>query len=49
MIKNKLEELEIAKKNVLWLLDNAGGLVDYKDIVYWSGLVLRLREEITKI
>lgn len=43
-IKDKLEELEEAKKNVAWLLENPEGLVDMHSIAYWAGRVETLRE-----
>lgn len=45
-MKEKIEQLEYAKRNVLWLLDNASGSVDMKGIVYWAKRVEDLREEI---
>jgi len=45
----KIEQLEKAKENVKWLLDNSTGLVDFHDIVYWAGVVYKLREEIKNI
>lgn len=42
----KYEELQEAKKNVQWLLDNPSGLVDMHGIAYWAGVVERLREEV---
>jgi hypothetical protein len=44
-LKEKLEELETAKKNVIWLLEN-DGLVDMKGITYWAGRAGELRQEI---
>ncbi len=43
MIKQKMEELAEAKKNVKWLLEN-DGLVDMHGIVYWADRVEKLRE-----
>ena len=43
-LKDTVEELETAKKNVLWLLENSEGLVDMHGIEYWAGRVERLRE-----
>ena len=40
------KELKKAKENVIWLLDNADGLVDFHDLSYWAGKVEQLREEI---
>lgn len=39
-----IDELETAKKNVLWLLENPNGQVDMHGIEYWAGRVERLRE-----
>lgn len=40
------EQLEKAKQNVKWLVDNADGLADMHGLVYWAGEVERLRKEI---
>ena len=45
----KLEQLQKAKKNVIWLLDNEAGMVDFHDLVYWSEVVQRLRKEIKEL
>ncbi len=42
------EKLAEAKKAVLWLIEHEAGLVDFHDLVYWAGEVLRLRIEIKK-
>jgi hypothetical protein len=42
----KYDELLKAKENVRWLLDNPSGLVDMHGLVYWAGVVERLREEV---
>ena len=42
----KYEKLQEAKENVKYLIDNADGLVDMYGLVYWAGVVERLREEI---
>lgn len=42
----KIAELEKAKKNVSWLLDNPSGLADMHGIVHWAGVIERLRQEI---
>ena len=42
----QFEELQKAKENIKWLLDNESGLVDMKGLTYWAGVVERLREEI---
>ncbi len=44
----KFEELQKAKENVKYLLDNPDSLVDMHSIEYWAGVVERLREEIKK-
>jgi hypothetical protein len=41
-----MEELNEAKKNVKWLLDNPDGLVDMHGLTYWAGVVERLRQEL---
>ena len=45
MNEKKLAELTKAKEAVTWLLKH-DGLVDMHGIVYWSGVVERLRGEI---
>jgi len=40
------EQLQKAKKNVLWLLENESGSVDFHGLEYWAGVVERLRKEI---
>lgn len=45
-LKNKIEELEKAKNNCIWLLDNPDGLADMHGLEYWAGIVERLRKEI---
>lgn len=40
------EQLEKAKHNVRWLLDNESGLVDMHGLSYWASVVERLRIEI---
>ena len=47
-INQKINELEEAKKNVIWLMDNAEGSVDMHGLKYWAGVVENLREEIKK-
>jgi len=46
--KTLFEQLQYAKKAVLWLIDNINGDVDCKGLTYWAGEVERLREEIKK-
>jgi len=48
LIMDLLAELATAKRNVLWLLDHADGLVDMHGLTYWAGCVERLRAEIRK-
>lgn len=38
-----IKELEVAKKNVKWLLEHPNGLIDMHGIQYWAGVVERLR------
>jgi len=46
LVTPKVEQLEEAKANVLWLLDHPNGLADMHGIRYWAGRVEVLREEI---
>lgn len=46
---DKIKELEEAKKNVRWLLDNESGSVDMKGLEYWARRVEELRKEIKKL
>ena len=41
----KYKELLKAKENVKWLIDNPDSLIDFHGLVYWAGVVERLREE----
>ena len=43
MVENTVKDLAQAKKNVLWLLENADGSVDMHGLEYWAGRVERLR------
>lgn len=43
------EELEIAKRNVRWLLDHPDGLVDMHGLTYWAGRVQSLRDALRSI
>lgn len=45
-MKEKMEALETAKKNVYWLLEHNSGVVDMHGITYWAGRVERIREEL---
>lgn len=45
-MEEKLKQLQVAKDNVRWLLDNSDGSVDFKGIGYWASEVERLRAEI---
>ena len=49
LMNDKIKELNKAKENVKWLLDNPTGLVDMHDIVYWAGVVKRLVDEIKEM
>jgi hypothetical protein len=42
----KVEELEKAKENVLWLLKSPDGLVDMHGLSYWAKVVEDLRKEL---
>ena len=44
-MNNKITELTKAKEAVNWLLTH-DGLVDMHGLVYWAGVVERLRKEI---
>jgi len=43
-LESKLEELEIAKGNVKWLLEHPEGSVDMHGIAYWAGRLESLRD-----
>lgn len=43
-LQNTIKELETAKSNVQYLLDNPSSNVDFHGIEYWAGRVERLRE-----
>jgi len=43
---DKIEELKKAKENVKWLVENMDGLVDMHGLLYWAGVVERLRMEV---
>ena len=45
-MQDKLKELEKAKKAVLACLENSSVLIDMHGLVYWAGVVERLRKEI---
>ena len=45
-MKELFEQLEYAKKSVLWLLDHESGLVDMHDLTYWAERVRQIRKEI---
>lgn len=45
-MKEKIEQLEYAKDAVMSCLKSANCSVDFKGIVYWAGVVERLRKEI---
>jgi len=45
----KIKQLEYAKKAVKFLLENESGSVDFHDIVYWAGVVVRMRKEIKEL
>lgn len=42
----KYEELQKAKENVKYLIDNPDSLIDMKGLEYWAGLVVSLRQEV---
>lgn len=43
------KELKEAKNNVLFLLENPRGSVDFHGITYWASRVEKLRDEIVKV
>ena len=47
-MKELFEKLEYAKKAVQSCLDDSEVSVDFHDMVYWAGVVERLRAEIKK-
>lgn len=47
-MSDKVEQLQEAKNNVRWLVDHPRGLVDMHGLVYWAGVVERLREELAE-
>ena len=44
-----IEKLETARKNVKWLVDNPDSLIDFHGLVYWAGVVEKLRIELRAI
>ena len=48
-MKEKLEELEYAKKAVISCLENCDALVDMHGLEYWANLVEVLRDEIKEM
>ena len=46
--ENVNEKLKYAKEGVIFLLNNADGLVDMHGLAYWAREIERLREEIKK-
>ena len=47
-MQEKIKELQKAKTNVIWLVNNPAGCIDMHGLVYWSGVVERLRDDINK-
>lgn len=45
---SKLEQLKVAKENVIWLIDHNDGLIDMHGLAYWASVVEKLREEIKR-
>lgn len=45
-MEKKFEELQTAKANVRYLLENEASLVDMHGLEYWTSVVVRLRKEI---
>lgn len=48
-MEEKIKELEYAKKAVISCLDDMLVLVDMHGLVYWAGVVERLRKEIKEM
>lgn len=48
-LKNKIEELEKAKKAVIATLESSNCLVDMHGLDYWASRVEKLREEIKEM
>jgi hypothetical protein len=48
-LKNKIDELEYAKKAVISCLEKESVLVDMHDLEYWASVVCRLRKEIKEM
>ncbi len=48
-MEEKIKKLEYAKKAVQSCLDKDGILVDWHDLEYWAGVVVRLRKEIREM
>jgi len=46
VLQNKIQELNKAKENVRWLLDNTNGLADMHGLSYWAEVVENLIKEI---
>jgi len=45
-LQSKIAELDKAKKNILWLLDNPNGSADMHGLSYWAKVVEDLVKEI---
>ena len=45
-MEEDIKQLKKAKEAVAWLLANAEGLVDFHNLEYWAGVVVRLRQKI---
>lgn len=48
-MEEKIKKLEYAKEAVLSCLEKDGTLVDWHDLEYWAGAVVRLRKEIKEM
>lgn len=48
-MEEKIKDLEYAKKALLSCLEKDGVLVDWHDLEYWAGVVVRLRKEIKEM
>lgn len=48
-LQSKINELNIAKKNCMAILEKDGVLVDFHDLDYWAKRVVTLRKEIKEM
>ena len=48
-METKIEELEYAKRAVVWLIEHPNGSVDFHGLVYWAQRVETLRKELREL